>query len=82
MQNHAARIITNSSYDSPTEALIKELKWPTVKDMIRSETATTTFKSINNLALDYLGRLFIRNSDHKPISLRNAETDLLVPHEN
>ena len=79
LQNRAARIITNSSYDAPAEALIKELKWPTVKDLIRCETATVVYKSINNLALDYLSHLFIRNSERNIISLRNADTDLLVP---
>ena len=79
MQNRAARIITNSSYDAPAEALITELKWPTARDMIRSETATTVFKSVNSLAPDYLSHLFVRNSDRNIIKLRNAETDLLVP---
>lgn len=79
LQNRAARIITNSSYDAPAEALIKELKWPTARDMIRTETATIVFKSINNLAPDYLSHLFIRNSDRNIINLRNAETYLLVP---
>ena len=79
LQNRAARIITNSSYDAPAEALITELKWPTVRDMIRSETATTVYKSVNSLAPDYLSHLFVRNSERNCINLRNAETDLLVP---
>ena len=79
LQNRAARIITNSSYDAPAEALITELKWPTVRDMIRCETATTVYKSVNSLAPDYLSQLFVRNSDRNIINLRNAETDLLVP---
>ena len=79
LQNRAARIITNSSYDAPAEALITELKWPTVRDMIRSETATTVYESVNSLAPDYLSHLFVRNSERNCINLRNAETDLLVP---
>ena len=79
LQNRAARIITNSSYDAPAEALITELKWPAVRDMIRSETATTVYISVNSLAPDYLSHLFVRNSDRNIINLRNAETDLLVP---
>ena len=46
----------------PAEALIKELKWPTVRDMIRSETATIVFKSANNLAPEYLSHLFIKKA--------------------
>ena len=30
LQNRAARIVTNSSYDAPAANWIEELKWPTV----------------------------------------------------
>ena len=30
LQNRAARVATNSSYDAPAANLIKELKWPTI----------------------------------------------------
>ena len=79
LQTRAARIVTSSSYDAPTEALIKEVNWPTMKDMIRSETATVVHRSVNYIAPDYLSYLFIRNSNRNIISLRNADTDLLVP---
>ena len=39
LQNRAARILSNSSYDSSASALIKILNWPTVSDMIKVETA-------------------------------------------
>ena len=39
LQNRAARIVTNSSYDSSASALIKTLNWPTVADMRKVETA-------------------------------------------
>ena len=77
--NREARIVTNSSYDAPAEALIKELKWLTLRELIRCETATIVFKSVNNLAPEYLSHLFIRDSDRNNINLRNAETVLLVP---
>ena len=35
LQNHAARIVTYSSYDSSASALIKTLNWPMVADMIK-----------------------------------------------
>ena len=79
LQNREATIITNSSYDAPAEALIKEVKRPTVREMIRCETATTVFQSVNDLAPGYLGHLFNRNSDRNTINQRNAESDLLVP---
>ena len=79
LQNRAARIVTNSSYDTPAANLIKELKWPTVHDMIKQETATIVFKSINGLAPTYLSTLFTRNSAREIVNLRNRETDLLAP---
>ena len=33
LQNRAARIVTNSSYDSSASALTKTLNWPTVADI-------------------------------------------------
>ena len=79
LQNRAARIVTNSSYDAPAANLIKELKWSTVHDMIKQETATIVFKSVSGLALIYLSTLFTRNSTSETVNLRNSETDLLAP---
>ena len=57
LQNRAARIVINSSYNAPAANLIKELKWPTVHDMIKRETATFVFKSKSGLAPTYLSTL-------------------------
>ena len=62
LQNRAARIVTNSSYDAPAANLIAELKWTTVYDMIKQETATIVFKSIGGLVPTYFSTLFTRNS--------------------
>ena len=79
LQNGAARIVTNSSYDAPAANLIEELKWPTVHDIVKQETATIVFKSISGLAPTYLSTLFTRNSTRDIVNLRNFETDLLAP---
>ena len=79
LQNRAARIVTNSSYDAPAANLIEELKWPTVHDMIKQETATIVFKSISGLAPTFLSTLFTRNSTRDVVNLRNCDTDLLTP---
>ena len=79
LQNRAARIVTNSSYDAPAANLIEELKWPTVHDMIKQDTATIVFKSISGLAPTYLSTLFTRNSTRDIVNLRNCDTDLLAP---
>ena len=47
--------------------------------MIKQETATKVFKSINGLAPTYLSTLFTRNTTREIVSLRNSETDLLLP---
>ena len=80
LQNRAARIVTNSSYDAPAANLIEELKWPTVHDMIKRETATIVFKSISGLAPTYLSSLFTRNSTRDIVNLRNCEMTFLF-HE-
>ena len=54
LQNRAARIVTKSSFDTPSIGLIQSLSWPTVSDIIKSETATTVFKSLNGVVPEYL----------------------------
>ena len=60
-------------------ALIRSLNWPTVDDIIRSETATTMYKSLNGLVPEYLSDLFEKNSAPNVRKLRNTETDLSLP---
>ena len=62
MQNRAARIVTKSSFDTPSIALIQSLNWPTVSDIIKSETATTVFKSLNGLVPEWPSSLFEKKS--------------------
>ena len=79
LPNRAARIVTNSCYDAPAANLIKKLKWPTVHDRIKQETATIVLKSISGLTPTYLSTLFTRNSTREIVNLRNRETDLHDP---
>ncbi len=80
LQNRAARIVTNSSYDVSASNLIKELNWPTVTEMIKCETATITYKALSGLAPGYLSNLFKKNSARDiSMNLRNAIADVLVP---
>ena len=66
-------------HDSSASALIKTLNWPTVADMIKVETACMVYKSINDLAPDYLSEIFTKNSACSRKNLRNTATDLQVP---
>ena len=56
LQNRAARIFANSSFDNPSRPLIVELGWKT----IGNESKTMVFKSLNDLAPQYLCNLFTK----------------------
>ena len=79
LQNRAARIVTNSSYDTPGRQLIEGLGWRTIQELIESESGTMVFKSLNRLAPQYLSSLFTRNSACFSRILRNSNTDLTLP---
>ena len=79
LQNRAARIVTNSPYDAHSEPLIQKLGWPTIKQLIESETAKVVYKALHNEAPDYLKGLFHRLSDTQSRQLRNSNTDLRIP---
>ena len=54
-----------------------------MRKLIRCEAATIVFKSVGNLASEYLSHSFVINSDHNTISRRNVESDLVKTfHEN
>ena len=77
--NRAARIVTNSSYDAGADALIEKLNWPTISEIIKRETTTMVYKSLNGLVPMYLSNIFSRNSTRDTVYLRNSESDLRVP---
>ena len=79
LQNVAARIITNSSFDTPSRPLIDQLGWKTIEQLIASEFKTMVFKSLYELAPQYLCDLFTRNSKCSSYVLRNSETHLRLP---
>ena len=79
LQNRAARIITNSSFDASSKPLIQNLGWKTVNDMIKHESRTMVYKSINNIAPPYMNDMFTRNSQDATRQLRNTNTDLKLP---
>ena len=60
--NRAARIVTNSSYVASADALIDKLNWPTISEIIKRETATMVYKSLNGLVPMYISNIFSRNS--------------------
>ena len=58
--------------------LRKELGWLPVKELMVKETSTMMYKSLNDLAPQYLRDLFVRLSDFHTRELRNTKNDLAV----
>ena len=54
IQNRAARIVTSSPYDATAAPMIERFSWSTISDLIKKETATLTYKSLNSLAPNHL----------------------------
>ena len=79
LQNRAARIVTNSPYEAHSQPLIQKLGWPTIQELIESETGEVVYKALLNEAPDYLKGLFHRLSDTQSRMLRNSNTDLRIP---
>ena len=78
LQNRAARIVTNSSFDTPSNQLIEKLGWKTINELIDIESKTIVFITLNELAPPYLCSLFTTNSQ-STYRLRNTSTDLRLP---
>ena len=62
LQSRAARIVINSSFDTPSHQLIEKLGWKIINELINIESITIAFKSLNELAPPYLRSLFTKNS--------------------
>ena len=57
LQNQAAKLVTNSPFNSNTLPVIQALKWPTVKGPIDLEGEKMPFKSHNGGAPSYTAAL-------------------------
>ena len=79
LQNRAARILTNSTFDVPSSPFIRSLGWMTIADLISFESKQLVFKSLNNQAPQYICKLFQRNSECSSRDLRNTAMDLRLP---
>ena len=79
LQNRAARIVTNSSYDAPSKPLLQKLEWKTIVELIANETKMMVFKSLNDFGTQYILNMFTKNSQLSERNLRNTTTDLRLP---
>ena len=48
LQNQAARVASNSSFDAPSEPLIEELSLLTIDQLIKLETVKVVYKALHN----------------------------------
>ena len=70
LQNHAARVITKSLFDTSSSLLLAMLKWAKLSLRRKKQKALIMYKTLNELAPEYLQCLFTqRNVNH--YNLRN-----------
>ena len=79
LQNRAARIVTNSPFDSSAAPLLQRLGWLLVDRLIHREASSMVFKSLPWFAPDNLFQIFSRLSDVHNRALRNTKCDLAIP---
>ena len=82
LQNRAARIVTGSSFNTPYQPLIKEFGWKTIDQLITNATNIMVYKSLHELAPQYMCNLFTRASQLTSRCLRNTLTDLRLPKKS
>ena len=82
LQNHAARIVTDSSFDARGQPLSKRLGWEALDELIANECNIMIFKSLHELAPKYTCDRFSKTSQLTSRNLRNAATDLRLPKKS
>ena len=84
LQNHAARVITNSNYETKSASIFNMLNWDNLFNICKKHKAILMYKTINKLMPDYLQEFFhlcvnnynLRDSDHK-LELPKPRTEYL-----
>ena len=79
LQNRAARILTFSSYKTNADFLIEELGWRKLESQRKNQKAIMVYKSLNELAPDYLRLLFNSRNTITSYTLRDTDGKLAVP---
>ena len=76
LQNRAARVITKSPFDASSNHLLSTLSWERLSLRRKKQKALTMYKTMNDLAPEYLQSLFSQR--HSAYSLRNSEGRLTL----
>ena len=80
LQNRAARVLTNSSYDAYASILLNDLGWQNLETQRQIHKAVMVYKSMNYLPLDYMSSKFILQSDlFNSHNFRDFENKQAVP---
>ena len=75
LQNRAARIITNATYDNIDNAkLLRQLNWLNVPRLIDFETASLMYKIENGLVPAHLKQMFVKSEDLQSYDTRSANS--------
>ena len=90
LQNRAAIILKESNFNAPSGPLIESLSWKTVRELVHEESIVMVYKSVDELAPQYLHNPFIRNSSCSMVVLwrvagndkRNDKEPLLFQIKN
>ena len=76
LQDRAVRIITDSPFDAPARPLLRQLRLPSIAEMIRQEYVSMIYKAINGQAPPHLSSLFNSTSAVTSRMLRNSILNL------
>ena len=77
LQNRAARMITESTYENSSNSLLEELNWHQLSINRKKLKAILMYKTINKRVPEYLQDIFTSRSC--PYRLRNNENTIFVP---
>ena len=76
LQIRAIRSITDSPYDAPATPLLRQLRLPSIAEIIRQESASMVYNAINGQAPTYLPSLFNSISAVMNRMPRNSDVNL------
>ena len=79
LQNRAIRIMTDSPFDAPAKPLLRQLRLPSIAELIRQESAGMVYKAINGQAPVYLSSLSNSTSAVTNGMLRTSNLNLRPP---
>ena len=76
LQNRAARVITKSPFDASSNHLLSTLSWDRLSLRRKKQKALMMYKTMNDLALEYLQSLFSQR--HSAYNLKNSKGRLTL----